>query len=406
MSRFPTIADGQIFAPEQLVVANSHTRAVTAKLDSLGVVVSDVDSDPLLGLELLYLDDESLNKVFEPGRGKKRSPLDQLIRELHEYFRETYHFTPSIGKNRMLAQVGDLHNIGFGGNGLPEMSVEQPQRRVSYPGAGVRVGVADTALYENRWISGAYQAAPFDLLDDDRPLYTDGHAAFVTGLILQQAPGATVTARRVLGDDGQADTWTVAKEIVRFADLGVDVLNLSLGCFTDDDEPPLVLVTALDRLDPDVVVVAAAGNHGHRTDPVRPMWPAALEEVIAVGAVDARGRQCPWSPALDTPWLDAVAIGERVVSTYLRGDVRVPKHPDQEGPWPADELDSQQFDGFASWSGTSFAAATASGAIAAATIPNRYGARAAAQQLLSTSPRTKGVPRIPNKPLLRSASTR
>src|SRR5206468_3690773 len=79
-------------------------------------------------------------------------------------------------------------------------------------------------------------------------------------------PGATVDVRRVLDEHGQAESWTVANEIVRFGSSGLDVLNLSFVCYTEDGQPPLVLATAVDRLPSELVVVAAAGNHGDVAD--------------------------------------------------------------------------------------------------------------------------------------------
>ena len=91
-------------------------------------------------------------------------------------------------------------------------------------------------------------------LDEPRE-YPEGHATFVTGCILSQAPEAMVQVRRVLGADGTAESWDVAEEIVRFG-RDLDILNLSFVCHTEDGEAPLVLAAAIERLDPYLVVVA------------------------------------------------------------------------------------------------------------------------------------------------------
>jgi hypothetical protein len=330
--------------------------------------------------------------------------VDVVLEKLRGEFRTNYHFEPTVGKNRMLAQVGDLHNIGIGSDGAPRPYIASEgtpglSPRTAFPGTGVQVGVADTAIFENKWIAGAFQAAPYDRADYDLqepyiPTFTEGHAAFVAGLILQQAPGCTIVARRVLDNNGEATAWSVAQELVKFAHSGISVLNLSLGCFTDDNEPPLALATALDRIGPAVVVVAAAGNHGRAGEAVRPMWPAALEEVIAVGAVDHMGTPCPWSPPITTPWLDAVAVGAGVVSTYVDGKVRVPDDggaSPAEAPWTAAKTRVESFaTPLAAWSGTSFAAATVSGAITARTDLRVYSPRAAWDALCTESEAVEG----------------
>jgi len=109
-----------------------------------------------------------------------------------------------------------------------------------------------------------------------------GHGMFVVGLIKCEAPMATVHAEAGLSETtggvdilgrGQAD-----HQVHR--DHRIDILNLSLGVTTKDDEPPLVLRRAIDRLPDDVLVVAAAGNRAG-TAGVSAVWPAALTDVAA-----------------------------------------------------------------------------------------------------------------------------
>ena len=47
-----------------------------------------------------------------------------------------------------------------------------------------------------------------------------------------------------------------------FAGSGTEILNVSLGCYTEDGEPPLVLARAVSVLSPAILLIAAAGNHG------------------------------------------------------------------------------------------------------------------------------------------------
>jgi len=86
------------------------------------------------------------------------------------------------------------------------------------------------------------------------------------------------------------------------------------------------------------------------------------------------------------PWVDVAACGMEVSSTYLKGDVNLESvhgKPDQP------------FDGFATWSGTSFAAAEVSGAIAARTVPGEVGARTALAQLLRESRKLPTAAHVP-----------
>jgi subtilisin family serine protease len=144
------------------------------------------------------------------------------------------------------------------------------------------------------------------------------------------------------------------------------VLNLSLGGYTVDNRPlPCacdVLTAALDA-NPDLVVVASAGNDGHN----RPVWPAAMKPVVGVGAVGTDGAR--WSLSNFGEWVDAWSAGEDLPSTFLSWPSgRSPRTGAlAPGPRPGDaEEDCKvRFEGWASWTGTSFAAARVSGAIAA-----------------------------------------
>jgi hypothetical protein len=209
--------------------------------------------------------------------------------------------------------------------------------------------------------------------------------------------------------DGTASVWEVARRLVRMADDGLDIVNLSFGCYTDDGRPPLVLDRAIQRLAPTTVIVAAAGNHGDvqasegaLPTPNTPLWPAAFgfPGVIGVGACDANLVTAPFTPRDPTvdpapdgepkaaPWIDLLADGVEVCSLYLDGEVDLP---------PADgETRRACFAGEAIGDGTSYSAARVTGALAALTVPGRQSAEQAREQLMHDGPtREKFEVRLP-----------
>jgi subtilisin family serine protease len=204
----------------------------------------------------------------------------------------------------------------------------------------VVVGLLDTGVAAHPWWSDSdwYQDQPKD--EDEVPEGPQsGHGTFLAGLLLRQAPGVAVRACRVLDGSGVGDEAGVIRALHRLSERPPQVLNLSFGCHTFDDRPPPLLTDALRAL-PDTVTVACAGN----TASDRPFWPAALPEVVGVGALDAaQERRAPYSA--HGSWVDACARGEWLTSSFLEHD---------------------QFEGYAAWSGTSFATALVAGAIAAA----------------------------------------
>jgi membrane-anchored mycosin MYCP len=290
--------------------------------------------------------------------------VEELINRLREAYRAEYGDELVIGKNRIVGSVagspytgggsgvaspytGGIRGKGQGGARLAEGNA-LPERRDAK--RSVRVGILDTRLFEHSDLAGRYLASFGTLVtDDQRPTAAYGlpedqvhanlaHATFIAGVILQRAPDADLDIRRGLDEDAAASSsWEVAVKMAEFADAGLAVLNISFGAITADDEPPLVLTRAIEALrSKAVTVVAAAGNNGPNS---KKMWPAALPQVIAVGA-DREGSLEPaaFSP-VNTEWVDVMAPGEQVYSTY--------------------ELKS-----YAHWDGTSFATPAVSGAIA------------------------------------------
>jgi Subtilase family len=153
----------------------------------------------------------------------------------------------------------------------------------------------------------------------------------------------------------------------------VDVVSLSLGYF-DESAADVTYSSGLWQviqvlLDLGVAVVAAAGNYSTS----RRFYPAAFSRqpsavpVISVGALNPNGSRALFSDG--GGWVRAWAAGAAVVSTYpddvngsLTPQVRVRPRPDGGSPagGRADDregLDPDDFrGGFATWSGTSFAA--------------------------------------------------
>jgi membrane-anchored mycosin MYCP len=396
--------DNATYYSTDLVVALEHVDEVERTLRDLDVGFGGIERSDLLGLALVPdIDDESaagkvraaltgeLQALGRPepaapwGREQTPPTMDGFLWGLRQYFAtRNAGWTPTIGKNRHVARVvgagGGLDGkISHGGGSAPR-AVATPEWasevRPAEPGRGVRVGVLDTSIFGQPWLAGGWVAPAADVLAANAPYEAAaGHATFVAGLVLRQAPGATVVARQVLSDKGVADSWSVAEEIVRLGRTGVDVLNLSFLCYTEDGRPPMLLATAIDRLGSDVLVVAAAGNHGDLEDGPdarrKPAWPAALDHVVAVGATDDKGQVSSFTPK-DVPWIDVHVPGKDVVSTYLKGDVELTENG---------TTTTRSFGGYASWSGTSFAAASLSGAVAAGTEPGRVSAHEAWSRL-------------------------
>jgi subtilisin family serine protease len=220
----------------------------------------------------------------------------------------------------------------------------------------VTIAVLDTGLAPHPWYDSTEWYArqgPGDaeVLDADLDYTLDaqtGHGTFIAGILLQHAPDARLRVRRVIGGDGVGDELDIVRGLRRLT--GVDVVNLSIGCHTYDDRPSPVLSRAVAALGRATAVVACAGNAA--TD--RPFWPAAMKPVIAVAALDTGQEDRAWFSNYGW-WVDASAPGQDVTSSFPYFDGARPR---------VNGIDPDAFRGYATWSGTSFAAPVVAGAIA------------------------------------------
>lgn len=210
------------------------------------------------------------------------------------------------------------------------------------------------------------------------------HGTHVAGVLATASGGAArirhYNVARAFGDRGLplvADS-DLAAAVAAALTAGCRILNLSLGGPTALDlglaATSLVVGRAAGRKEgrglqgDDAVIVAAAGNEAT----TQPMYPAALCGVVAVGAMDAKGGRADFSNY--GSWVDCATAGVDVLGPHVRGN----------GALMADGT-QEQFDGWALWSGSSFAAPFVAGRIAAAMagstgIPS---ARVAAATVLS-----------------------
>ncbi|MBT2447200.1 type VII secretion-associated serine protease mycosin [Streptomyces sp. ISL-43] len=178
-----------------------------------------------------------------------------------------------------------------------------------------------------------------------------GHGADRRQGVLGVAPQAKILPIRVIleeGDPGRTKArdskgGALAEGIRWAADHGADVINLSLG----DDSSSAHHEAAEDEavqyaLAKGVVVVASAGNGGEQGD--RASYPAAYPGVIAVTAVDRKGKKAVfstrnWYATVSAPGVDIVIAdpdrayyegwGTSAASAFVSGAVALVKsaHP-------------------------------------------------------------------------------
>jgi hypothetical protein len=337
------------------------------------LLVADHDLPAVEGLARRWLD----SREQGPGvtRVRLRAPAGVDVCELSAWLGGGHGLT--VAPNH-LVHGQPMWWTGPAGPPRPAAPVAPP---AAEPGRRtVTVAVLDTGMSPHPWYSSAeWYAAQreevTEVLDADLDYELDaqaGHGTFIAGVLLRHAPGTHVRAKRVIGGDGVGDELGVLRALSWLVSWGrAEIVNLSFGCHTYDDRPSPVIERAIATLGRRTVVVACAGNHASN----RPFWPAALPSVIAVAALD--GDERAWFSDYGA-WVDACAPGVGVTSCFVRFD----------GPRPRVRgIDPDDFDGYATWSGTSFAAPAVAGTIAGLAATDDLPAVAAAHRVLDPARR-------------------
>lgn len=316
-----------------------------------------------LGCE--HLSGEVLRLTHREGRGHlTASELAHIARMLRRR-----------GLSAALTHVTVTGPVGKGHGGPRPAHAEQ----LSLPAApkGPKVAIIDTGISPQRrpTVSDESQDddlhqfplgnSPQDRAERDEYLsLAAGHGTFVTGIVQQLAPDADITVYRAMDSDGIGSEVDVACAMIRAAEDGNHIINLSLGCQTHDDFPPIAIQRAMDIIGAreqenpghEVIVVAAAGNYGD----TRPCWPAAFPGVVSVAALGPDLAPAPWSSR--GTWVTCSTVGQGVRSTFVEG-TEPPVVASLSGA--ARQPEFRGHPPWAMWSGTSFAAPQITGRLAA-----------------------------------------
>ncbi len=129
--------------------------------------------------------------------------------------------------------------------------------------------------------------------DEISVIYEDisGHGTSVAGIIAAKDNDEGITginpyvqlySARILDENKQAPASRVVAAIDWAIEQDVDIINISFGTTVDSEEIHAAIRRAYDA---GILIVAAAGNNGVVE------YPAAYDEVVAVGAVDAKGER-------------------------------------------------------------------------------------------------------------------
>jgi hypothetical protein len=241
--------------------------------------------------------------------------------------------------------------------------------RAGHPRLDARVRSIRGQWFDTRAKPPAWVDCAPDALDADGDDLLDGiagHGTFVAGIVAHECRQCRIT---VVGQRHEClpikrDPVDVARlfsaeyEIARSLLLHSDAQVVSCGfAFPTLDGYASIAFNSVmqairDAAAPrsEVAVVAPAGNEAS----AQPYWPAAHPEVIGVAAANRRGNGRAWFSNWGS-WLDCCARGQDVFSTFIDWTGRIDGAP---------ETDVEDFQGWATWNGTSFSVPKVVAAIA------------------------------------------
>ena len=175
-------------------------------------------------------------------------------------------------------------------------------------GDGVTVAVLDTAISKST-VNPNADIKLIDLFNYAQTEGEAGHGNAVASLLVADdnelaglAPSVELLSIPVLDSNGEGSAFDLAKGIIAAVDAGADVISMSLGSYANS----ALLKAAVDYAAAQgVVLVAASGNDGVN----QVLYPAAYDNVIAVGAVDANANAAGFSNTGKEVSLAAPGVG-------------------------------------------------------------------------------------------------
>ena len=230
-------------------------------------------------------------------------------------------------------------------------------------GRGIKVAVIDSGIDASHPALSGAQVSELSLVEGSPA--SPGHGTAVASIIVGNsenqkgiAPAASILSVRVLNENGEGDSFTVARGIVEAVDRGAQVINMSLG----GESSSSVLEQAVRYAQSNgVTVVAAVGNEGREGV----TYPARFDGVVGVTSLDANGRASGFAN-----YGEGVDVGAPGVGVYTA--------------WAEDET--------VAFSGTSTASAFVAGVLAAELSKNPGAPREQTVDLLYEYANESGKP--------------
>ena len=212
-------------------------------------------------------------------------------------------------------------------SGTADADIDAPEAWAISTGSvfDIRVAVIDSGVdYNHPDLAGNYVGGADFVGNDGDPMDDHGHGTHVAGIIAAAmnnltgapaeeegvvgvAPYARILAYKVCAADGTCSDFAIQQAIAQAIADDARVINMSLGDTVFSQSLNDAVQAAWNA---GLVIVAGAGNNGT----TELFYPAALDNVISVGAFDEDHRRASFSNY--GSWVDIAAPGNAIMSSY------------------------------------------------------------------------------------------
>lgn len=252
--------------------------------------------------------------------------INQAKQAIKKELKELGYKVRYVEKNYEMEAIGDVSTEDVSINMHPnqrwhyEMINAPDAWNITTGSSQVRIAILDTGIDHNhpnlRNITNTNLGRSFV---GGTPIDRQGHGTHVAGTVASYGSvsgvmqNAELVSVKVLNDQGSGTTFGIQQGVLYAAEIGSDVINMSLGGGGFNQGMADACQAAVNA---GTIVIAAAGNDGR----AGVSYPAAYNSVIAVGSVTSNRTRSSFSNFGNG--LEVMAPGSNIYSTYPNGQYR------------------------------------------------------------------------------------